>query len=113
MSTYERMVERIETATDALERLRSEVEERAESELIEEPPEPMDVGTASAAVIALSEVFEVVKALAEEGQPLDLPTEPLPLADAALVTILANAEIARRGMRADVEWVVERMEALR
>ena len=119
MSRYDEMMKQIDEAREQLDRLHSEVEQRAEAvSIIELDPadpenprvEPLD-DVAGSAVIALSNVFEVVKSLAEEGA-IELPTEPLPLADAALVTILANAELARRSMHEDVRWMVERMEAL-
>jgi hypothetical protein len=111
------MVTQVDEATEALERLRSELDERSEATgIIELDPsdpdnpsiEPLDE-VAGAAVLALSDVFEVVKGLAEEGA-LELPTEPLPLADAALVTILANAAVAQRAIHADAEWLAGIME---
>lgn len=119
MSRYDDMLQEIDEATEALERLRSDVEQRAEAvSIIELDPadpdnprvEPLDECAASA-VIALAAVFEVVKSLAEEGV-IELPTEPLPLPDAALVTILANASLAQRQMQADVKWLVGTMERL-
>jgi hypothetical protein len=116
MNRYDRMVTQVDEATEALERLRSELDERSEAGIIELDPSDPDNPSiealdevAGAAVIALSDVFEVVKGLAEEGA-LELPTEPLPLADAALVTILANAEVAQRAMHADAEWLAGIME---
>jgi hypothetical protein len=44
---------------------------------------------------------------------IELPETPLPLADAALVTILANAQLAQKHMRADLEWATKVIERVR
>lgn len=120
MSKYDEMVKLTDEATEALERLRGELEERAEAtSIIEMDPSDADNPTvepleyvAGEAVLALSNVFEVVKALAADGV-IELPDAPLPLADASLVTILANAELAQRHMRADLEWATKVIERVR
>lgn len=117
MNKYERMKKQVDDARDALEELHTVLSDRDEVlGMIESDPSDPDnpplerLGEdAGYAIRALADVFEVVKSLAEEGE-IELPSEPLPLPDAALITILANASLAQKAMHADVEWLTGVME---
>lgn len=114
---YERMMKKVDEAHESLEVLHSVLEDRDETvKIIELDPSDPDNPSlerlgedAGYAIRALSDVFEVVKSLAEEGE-IELPSEPLPLPDAVLVTILANASLAQKAMHAEVEWLAGVME---
>lgn len=107
--TYDEMIANIDLAMEELEALRNEVDDLRDRD----SSGPVDTEIAGTAVLALSGLFEVVKGLSEDGQPLFLPDGPLALPDAVLATILANAAAAQKRMERDVDWltaITERFE---
>lgn len=117
MSKYDDMAKATAEARDQLERLESELDERAEAASMREVDpdfdvEPLNDELAGTAVLALQGVFEIIKKLADDGW-IEMPDQPLPLGDAVLMTILVNAELAHRHMKRDLEWMAGVLERAR
>jgi hypothetical protein len=117
MSKYDAMVKATAEARDQLERLESELEQRAEAAAARDfdpdiDVKPLNDELAGTAVRALQDVFEIVKQIADDGW-IEMPNQPLSFGDAVLVTILVNAELAYRHMERDLKWMAGVIERTR